>query len=64
LVEAHDLVGETGKCKVGLSKGRQKDDGTFYADKNDIKEYLKAEVEAEDVTKTDSLDWKKGDAPF
>jgi len=64
LVEGDSLVGKRGKCRLGLSKGQQKDDGTFYADKNDIKEYLKAEVEAEDVTKTDSLDWKKGDAPF
>lgn len=70
LVEAEDLIGKTGKCKLGLSKGQSK--GTydpegkeeFYADKNDIKEYLKVEASVEDVTKTDSLDWKKGDAPF
>lgn len=69
-VDAEDLIGKTGKCKLGLQKGQSKGtydtDGKeeFYPDKNDIKEYLKVEVPVEDVTKTDSLDWKKGDAPF
>jgi hypothetical protein len=41
LVEAFDLIGKTGKCKIGIQIGGLKDDGTRYADKNDIKEYLK-----------------------
>lgn len=49
LVEADDLVGKTGKCKLNLQKGQSK--GTydaegkeeFYADKNGIAEYLKAD---------------------
>lgn len=44
LVEAQDLEGKTGKCKLGISNGQPKGDGTFYADKNDIKEYLKPVV--------------------
>lgn len=41
LVEAFDLIGKTGKCKLGIQIGGLKDDGTRYADKNEIKEYLK-----------------------
>jgi hypothetical protein len=40
-VDAFDLIGKTGKCKIGIQIGGLKDDGTRYADKNDIKEYLK-----------------------
>lgn len=40
-VDAQDLFGKTGKCVLGIEKGSQKDDGTFYADKNNIKEFLK-----------------------
>lgn len=40
-VDAEDLLGRTGKCVLGIEKGGLKDDGTRYADKNTIKEFLK-----------------------
>lgn len=40
-VDDQDLWGKTGKCELGVQKGTQKDDGTFYPDKNVIKEFLK-----------------------
>lgn len=40
-VEAIDLEGKTGKCVLGIEKGGLKDDGTRYADKNNIREFLK-----------------------
>jgi hypothetical protein len=40
-VDDYDLVGRTGKCKLGIQIGGFKDDGTRYADKNEVREYLK-----------------------
>jgi len=40
-VDSFDLVGKTGKCVLGIEKGGLKDDGTRYADKNNIREFLK-----------------------
>lgn len=40
-VDAFDLPGRTGKCVLGIEKGGLKDDGTRYADKNNIREFLK-----------------------
>ena len=40
-VDAEDLLGRTGKCVLGIEKGSLKDDGTYYADKNNVKEFLK-----------------------
>ena len=40
-VDAEDLLGRTGKCVLGIEKGGLKDDGTRYADKNNIREFLK-----------------------
>lgn len=40
-VDAEDLLGRTGKCVLGIEKGGLKDDGTKYADKNNIREFLK-----------------------
>lgn len=40
-VDPEDLLGRTGKCVLGIEKGGLKDDGTRYADKNNIREFLK-----------------------
>lgn len=40
-VDADDLLGKTGKCVLGIEKGGLKDDGTRYADKNNVREFLK-----------------------
>lgn len=40
-VDPEDLLGRTGKCVLGIEKGSLKDDGTRYADKNNIREFLK-----------------------
>lgn len=40
-VDAEDLLGKTGKCVLGIEKGGLKDDGTRYADKNNVREFLK-----------------------
>jgi hypothetical protein len=50
-VDAFDLPGKTGKCVLGIEKGGLKDDGTHYADKNNIKEFLKP---AAPITKGDA----------
>lgn len=47
-VDDYDLVGKTGKAKLGIQKGTQKEDGSFYADRNNIQEYMKP---VEPVTK-------------
>jgi len=41
LVHDFDLVGKTGKAKLGISKGAQKDDGSFYSDRNSIADFVK-----------------------
>ena len=40
-VDDYDLQGKTGKCVITIEKGTLKDDGTYYPDKNKIKEFLK-----------------------
>lgn len=54
LVEAFDLIGKTGKAKIGIQIGGLKDDGTRYADKNDIKEYLKRDETVQKSIKASS----------
>lgn len=54
LVEAFDLIGKTGKAKLGIQIGGLKDDGTRYADKNDIKEYLKRDEPVQKSIKASS----------
>lgn len=40
-IEEHQLDGKSGKCMIGVRKGKKKDDGTFYGDSNNIISYLK-----------------------
>lgn len=35
-----DILHKSGKCKLGIQKGSQKQDGTFYSDKNNIVDYI------------------------
>jgi len=39
-VHDYDLIGKTGKAKLNIQKGAQKEDGTFYPDKNGIADFL------------------------
>jgi hypothetical protein len=43
---AHEFVGRSGRCTVGIQKGRTKPDGSVYDDKNMIKDYLKRDAHA------------------
>jgi hypothetical protein len=58
-----DLYYKTGKAKIGIQKGQQKDDGSFYADKNFIQDYLKDAVGKKVETKK-SDDVFFDDVPF
>lgn len=53
-VDAFDLPGKTGKCVLGIEKGGLKDDGTRYADKNNIREFLKPDVAVQKSIKASS----------
>lgn len=61
-VEDHELYGATGKCRVGVQKGSQKDDGSFYPDKNVIQDYLKPVGKPQ--TKKHDEDVFKDSVPF
>lgn len=61
-VDAIDLIGKTGKCKLGIQVGGLKDDGTRYADKNTIQEFLKHDGPVQKSIK--ALDDELNDAPF
>lgn len=39
-LEAQDCVGKKGKAEVGIQEGKQKPDGGYYADKNNIVDYI------------------------
>lgn len=53
-VDAMDLIGKTGKCKLGIQIGGLKDDGTRYSDKNTIQEFLKADEQLQTSIKASS----------
>lgn len=64
-VDDYDLVGKNGKCKIGIQKGAQKDDGSFYGDKNIIQEYLKPDAAAAKPAKQKLVDPELDDTiPF
>ena len=49
-IYADDLVGKVGKAKLNIQKGAQKEDGTFYSDRNGIADFLLSD--AQEVAKT------------
>jgi hypothetical protein len=40
---AEDCVGKTGFLKLGIQKGKKKDDGTYWPDRNTVKDYVRNE---------------------
>lgn len=39
-LSGYDFQGKAGKAKIGIQKGKQKDDGSFYSDKNSVLDYI------------------------
>lgn len=64
-VHDYDLVGKTGKAKLGIQKGEQRDDGSFFSDKNTIQDFLKPDALAKAVAKKAEIDKELDDSiPF
>jgi hypothetical protein len=42
--EPHEFLNRSGRCLVGIQKGKTKDDGSIFPDKNSIKDYIKRDV--------------------
>jgi hypothetical protein len=40
---AEDCKGKQGFLKLGIQKGKKKDDGTYWSDKNTVKDYVRNE---------------------
>lgn len=50
--EPTDFINRSGKVKIGIEKGAPKKDGSgFYRDKNNVIDYIKAEVKSKNVEK-------------
>jgi hypothetical protein len=41
---AENCVGRTGYAKIGVQKGKAKDDGGFWPDRNTVKDYIRQEM--------------------
>ena len=62
---ADDCVGKTGKVVLGIEKGKQKDDGSYFYDKNVVVDFLwdESKPAAELEGQADVID-AYGDLPF
>lgn len=63
-MEASDCVGISGKVEIIIQKGQQKPDGSFYFDKNSVKDYIttsgdnrttKQEIKEDEIPFSDEL---------
>jgi hypothetical protein len=64
-IDTYDLQGKTGKCIIGIEKGQPKGDGTFYNDKNVIKEFLKPSAPIGKTSTTKQTEYELNDEiPF
>lgn len=56
-----DFVGKSGKLYLDIQKGKQKDDGSFYSDRNSVQDYL---VQKQSVSKEHAANELDDSVPF